>query len=243
MRRRSHQIEDALSFGGRVPAAVGLLMSITVLASVASVLGLRLGFPLASWLILEPQLVLKGQVWRLLTWILVELQPINLIFAVMVLFWVGRDLTFAWGAQRFLLTYFGLAAASGLGACLIGLAFPAARAEFWSGPWPLIDAMVVAWALLNPDRQIMLWFVLPVSGRTLLYITIGGTLAFTIYVGLAALVPHLLAEGLMLAYANEVFGRRLLQRYRLWSFERRARSRRLKLVGKRNGGGPTNWLN
>jgi membrane associated rhomboid family serine protease len=244
MRRRSRQIEDALSFGGRVPAATGFLMALTVLLSIASVLGAKFGAAFPSWLVLQPELVWSGQVWRLVSWIFVELQPINLIFAVMVLYWVGRDLTFAWGTRRFLLTYFGIAAGAALATCLLARVFPGFLAgAVWSGPWPIIDAMVVAWALLNPDRQIMLWFVLPVSGRGLLYLTIGGTLAFTIWVGLVALLPHLLAEALMLAYANEVFARRLLQRYRLWGFERRARTRRLKVVGRRDGGGPPTWLN
>ena len=56
--------------------------------------------------------MLQGEVWRLVTWVLFELDPLGLIFAALALFWFGGELVRVWGPGRFLLTYFAIAAAS-----------------------------------------------------------------------------------------------------------------------------------
>ncbi|HEY6105888.1 MAG TPA: hypothetical protein VIV59_07895, partial [Anaeromyxobacteraceae bacterium] len=59
-----------------------------------------------------------------------------------------------------------------------------------------LDALAVAWALLFPGRSILLMAVLPVSGRALLWLTVGGTALFAVFYGVGLYLPHLLAEGL-----------------------------------------------
>ena len=55
---------------------------------------------------------------------------------------------------------------------------------------------MVAWALCFPDRRLLFMFALPVSGRALLWLTVGGTALYAAFYGLAPYLPHLLAEGL-----------------------------------------------
>ncbi len=227
--RPARRFGQALTFGGRVPAAVGAIITITVVATFVGVIGHRNGLPLLAATVFAPELVWRGEVWRLVTWIFVfpDPVPLPLVFACLMLYWFGRDLAFHWGERRFVLVYLGIAAAAAAVTCLLSLAWPSLGGVLYAGAWPVVDALVVAWALLFPDRQIFIWFALPVSSRALLYVTIGGTLLYAVWGGLAGFgsyVPHLLGEGMMLLYVQGRPGR-LLRKVRWRPFERLRRSR------------------
>lgn len=190
--RPARRLGEALTFGGRVPAAVGGLLLAVILASIAG----ALQPPLRSAGALSPELVWQGEGWRLFTYAFFETDPFGLVLGGLVLWWCGRDLSLAWGGRRFLLAFPGIAAAAAAATCLAALAWPGLMAMVAVGPWPVVDALVVAWALRFPGRQILLWFALPVSGRLLLWFTVGGTALYALFFGLAPYLPHLLAEGL-----------------------------------------------
>ncbi len=96
--------------------------------------------------------------------------------------------------------------------------------------------------MIFPDRQILFMLALPVSGRALLWLTIGGTVLYAIFGSLGAYVPHLTAQLLMLAYARGWSVRGLWQSLRIKGYERRARRRasHLKVVKKQD---PPRWMN
>jgi membrane associated rhomboid family serine protease len=235
----SRRTGNPFAFGGRVPAAVGGLLAATVVVSLAAVVGERNGFPLLQLFVLAPQAVWGGEVWRLATWVLVETEPLNLLFGGLVLFWFGRDLVEAWGERRFLATYFGIAAAAGALTCLAALAWPALQTYRFTGFWAAVDALIVAWALIHPFRQILLFFALPVSGKTLLWITVGGTVLFALFAGVAAFVPHLLAEGVAWVWVSGKGPGQWLRRLRLPRLRRRGRFE----VIRADRDPDRNWLN
>lgn len=241
--RRGPSPLDTLTFGGRVPSAVGGLIagvvSVSLLAALAGAGGL---------LALVPILVLDGQVWRLLTWTLLERGPLNVLFAGLTLFWFGGDLCRAWGPRRFLATWFGLGAAAAAATCLLALAAPGLGAAAFDGAWVVLSGMIVAWGLLYPDRQMMFWGVVPLSGRGLVWITVGGTVFFGAFGGLGGILrvaPHLLAEALIALSLRGLSPRGAWQALRIWQGERRLRRRasHLKVVGKGGKGDPPRWLN
>ncbi|HEU4382297.1 MAG TPA: rhomboid family intramembrane serine protease [Anaeromyxobacteraceae bacterium] len=186
------RIQESLSFGGRVPPSVGGLVAAVVLASVAG----ALWPPLRDWAFFSPSLVRGGEIWRLVTYPFVEASPFALLFGGLMLWIFGRDLAFAIGERRFLLAFAGLAAGAAVGTSLLALAWGGLAEGAWAGPWPVIDGLVVAWAVLFPGRQLAFMLVLPLSGRALLWVTVGGTVLFAVFQGVAPYVPHLLAEGL-----------------------------------------------
>lgn len=238
--RRSSSFSELLSFGGRVPAAVGGLIAAIVLASLAGALGRESGLIARAAFI--PAYVLEGQLWRLVTWVFFEREPFSLLFAGLTLYWFGRDLCYAWGTRRFLATFFGIAIAAAVATCLIGwLAWPALLGQAWTGSWIVILALIVAWAMIFPERQILYMMVLPITGRALLWITLGGTLLYAVFLGLRPFVPHFLAQLLMVAYARGWSLRGFWQSLRIRSYERRARRRasHLKVVKK----DPPRWMN
>jgi membrane associated rhomboid family serine protease len=224
--------------GGRVPRVVGLLMGVTLVASVVGAVGARNGFPLLLAGVLTPGLVIDGQVWRLVTWVFFEPEGLALIFGLLGLWWFGRDLYFAWGATRLLATYLGIAAAAGLGTCLVALAWPVLNQVPYWGVWPVVSSLIIAWATLNPNRDVYVYFVLPLRGRNLILVTLGGTLLFALLDGPARFVPHFLAQGFMLAWLNPPEGlQRFWRQARLRSSLRRAP--KLRAVDREE---PPRWL-
>ncbi len=203
-----------------LPAPILILI---VLTAVASIVGAN-WHPLLEYGILSgPAVFEKFQAWRLVTWVFFELHPISLLFACLMLYWFGRDLCSTWGYTKFLAVYFGFAAAVGLATVLFGR-------FIWNqvymfphlGSWPLSEALIIAYASLFPERTINIYFVLPVQGRSLIYITIGGTVLFALFYGFAGFVPHFLAEFFMLLYVGGL--RRAYLRWKLQRMEKQRKS-------------------
>jgi hypothetical protein len=78
-----------------------------------------------------------------------------------------------------------------------------------------LDALVIAWGLNHPFRQILLFFAVPVSGQALVWVTLGGTLLFALFTGVGAFVPHLLAEGIAWLHVSGKGPGQWLRRIRL----------------------------
>lgn len=240
MRRRS-DLAGLFTFGGRVPATVGLFLSIVLVASVAAALNPAL----AAAAVLRPVAVERLQLWRLVTWVVVQPDPGTLVFGGFMLWWVGQQLSYAWSERRFALRVLGTTLFAGTATVLLGLVWPRASAVEHLGMWPLVNALVVAWAMLHPGAQVNVWGVLPVTGRTLALVVTGGTFLYAVYAGVAEFAPHLAALGLAWAQARGAGGGRGLRGARRWWEERaaRRRARHLKVVGKNGSGGRSEWLN
>jgi len=181
--------------GGSLTAPVALLIGATLVASILAAQARGVAF--AG--VLVPGLVFQGQAWRLLTWVLFEQDPLGLIFAGLALFWFGNDLARVWGPGRFLAVYFALAGAAATATCLVTIAWPALGTTVYAGPWAVVDALIIAWALSFPGRNIFVYFVLPLSGKNLVYATLGGTLLFALLGGVGHFVPHFAAQLVTLA--------------------------------------------
>jgi membrane associated rhomboid family serine protease len=177
--------------GGSLPAPIALLIAATFAASI-----LAAQFPGFGQVgALVPAHVATGEVWRLFTWVLFEVDPLGLIFAALALFWFGGTLVGVWGPGRFLATYFVIAAGSGLVTCLFALFLPRLQGAHFIGPWPIVDALIIAFAIYFPGRDIFLYLVLPLRGRNLIYATLAGTLLVALLSGdLTRYIPHFAAE-------------------------------------------------
>jgi membrane associated rhomboid family serine protease len=224
--------------GGSLTAPVALLIGATLLASIvgAQVQGVAFSG------VLVPNLVLQGQVWRLLSWVLFEHDPLSLIFAGLALYWFGNDLARVWGPGRFLAVYFGLAGAAAIVTCLLAIVWPALGMTPYAGPWAVVDGLIIAWALSFPTRNIFVYFVLPLSGKNLIYATLGGTLLFGLLGGISRFVPHFAAQLLTLAVLRgtpvDIWRRlRFEFAYRGW----RRRASRLREVPPRSSGDDSRW--
>jgi hypothetical protein len=114
---------------------------------------------------------------------------------------------------------------AGFLAALLSLAWPELGGYRFTGFWVALDALVVAWGLNHPYRQILLFFAVPVSGQALVWITLGGTVFFALFSlpAAGAFVPHLLAEGLAWMHVTGKGPGQWLRRIRLPRRRRRGR--------------------
>lgn len=191
-----------LSFGGRVPAVVGGLLLLTVLLSCAAAIGVHVGWPIGGLLALIPERVLAGEVHRLLTWTFIETSPLQLIFGLFMLWWLGRDLVGAWGSRRFALVWLGTTLLAAAATCVAGLFFGAVLGAPYVGGLAITEALIIAWGLSFPDRVVRVYFVLPVRGAVIAWGSVALTVAFAIYGGFASFVPALAASAAMLVYMH-----------------------------------------
>jgi len=71
--------------------------------------------------------------------------------------------------------FLGYTVGAGVLTTLLAVVWPDARMIGHLGVWPVANAMIVAWAMLYPDRQVNIWGVLPLTGKTLALVVLGGT--------------------------------------------------------------------
>lgn len=140
------------------------------------------GDQLLMYLVLDRDAFLHGQLWRLVTAPFVHLvtgrEAVNHVVSnLLLIYFFGASLQETWGSRR--LAGFLLAAAFVGEALQLGLdlAIPASFAPMMHTPVTLGSkamgtAALFAWALANPTRQVMLFFVLPLSANAILALTI-----------------------------------------------------------------------
>jgi membrane associated rhomboid family serine protease len=231
-------------FGARFPFAVVFVSGLTVVASLVGAIGWRNGFPLLAEVGLVPALAWSGQVWRLLTWSFFDLDALSLIFAVLIVLFLGRDVCHSWGGRRFLLFYLGTSVVTALCVCLVGwLGWGSVwRASYYTC-WPVVGAMTIVWATMFPSRQILVYFVLPIGGQGLIYVTVIGTLIFAFLHGFDLFLPHFVAMGLAWLYLRGFSARYLWLRFKVATgLAGRWRPSHLRPVAKKEGSEPPRWL-
>ena len=108
-----------------------------------------------AFLSFNRELILRGQIWRLVTFIFLPPSSsiIFILFALYFYYFLGTTLEQRWGSRRFNLYYlFGI-----LGGILGGFLFGYNTNTY------LNMSLFLAFAFLYPDYQIMLFFILPVK--------------------------------------------------------------------------------
>jgi membrane associated rhomboid family serine protease len=189
-----------------MPWAVGLLIAITVVLSLTTAVNERHGGLGFDWLSLQPGLVLRGQAWRLLTWPFLEPSLWSLFFTCLSLYWFGSPLAQLWRSPRFLFVFAAAMTAAGVGTCLIALIDPAVRGANYIGSYAIITGGMVAWGLTFPNNVVRIYFVLPIRGFWMAWLTVALTVGYACYSGWTNLLPEMFTEAVALGW----FYRRLL---------------------------------
>jgi membrane associated rhomboid family serine protease len=228
--------------GVYIPRPVAWLILIVLAMSAGGSLLDRMGIPLvrSSWLSVDQ--VWQGEVWRVVTWAPLDLSPLGLLFGCLLLYFVGPDLLRRWGTRRFLLSFFGGGALVGAITCLIGrYVWRDVAGVPHLGLWPILEGLMIAWAVLFPDRQILVYFALPVAGRNLIVLTVAITVVMAALNGFPLFVPHFTAELAALVYMDVLSVRPWIARGRLALFQRRYRRRTAKLTRIDRDDDPPRW--
>lgn len=130
----------------------------------ALVFVLSLALPgFTSMLVLDPDKIRHGEVWRLLTYIFIPqaMSPLWVIFALWFLWWVGEGTERAMGAFQFTLYFVVGMIGTTIAAFLFG-------SNFSNGM--LITSIFFAFARFYPEEMIYVLFILPVRIKWLAWI-------------------------------------------------------------------------
>lgn len=166
---------------------------------VASILKAIGAFSLVSLLGLSGNGLLSGFVFQLITYPFVELQLMSFIFNSLVVWFIGSELEHQWGTKvylRFLLlTVLGV----GLIYTLVNLIFFFGTPVYFSSLHGLSGinfALLIAYSLLYPDRQMAFMMVFPMRARTFCWILAGIEAYMALFSGIGTAWAHLLAMGI-----------------------------------------------
>ncbi len=116
---------------------------------------------------LDPALVMKGQVWRLFTWVCTNPQSMGifLIFMFLFYYWIGTTLERYWGTFKYNLYMFSGYFFMTVGSMLIYI-ITNAMGNPISMPvstYYINLASFLAFATLFPNVQVMLWMIIPIK--------------------------------------------------------------------------------
>lgn len=132
------------------------------------------GVPLIRYLMLDPGMILKGQIWRVVTWVLMPPSSLSLWTVIMLYLYyqLGSALENAWGDFLYnVYIFFGLIMTV-IGALVSYLLIPGARTMFdlYSGAgYPLISTYYVSlsiflgFAMTFPEQQLLFMFIIPIK--------------------------------------------------------------------------------
>jgi membrane associated rhomboid family serine protease len=171
---RSSYQRVTFSFGGPLTTAVKALLVATVAVFFCQALSRRLfDFGLEPVLGLVPFLVFhKGFVWQIVTYLFLHAGLFHAVFNLLALWMFGCELERIWGTRFFAKYFFVCGIAAGLSAALITPNSPIPTI----GASGAIYGILLAYGLLFPDRQIMLWFLFPMKAKH--FVVLIGLLAF-----------------------------------------------------------------
>lgn len=242
-RRQSPDLGRFFTFGGRVPASIGLILAAMLLGSVFAWQSAT--FEAATAFV--PDLVRAGEVWRLVSWLFVQRNPFDLLFVGLTFWWLGPQLMYVWGERRFLLRLFGIAAGAAIATTLIALVWLPAR-EPHLGAWPVLGALVIAWAMFYPDRPVNIWGVLPITGKMLALLWVFGTVLYALAAragGFGAYMIHFTAYGIAFALARGLSPGAWLRdaQRKMQERDARRRAKHLKVIRRNGEDDRSRWMN
>jgi len=114
--------------------------------------------------------LLHGQVWRLVTFVLIpeSTSPFYLLITCYFYYWIGSTLERQWGTAKFTTYYLSGMLLTVVGASIVslitGYSIPVYGANYVN------FAMFMAFALLYPDAQVLLFFIIPIKVKYLAYV-------------------------------------------------------------------------
>jgi membrane associated rhomboid family serine protease len=117
---------------------------------------------------LVPERLFNGlYLWQLVTYLFVHGGFWHIFFNMFVLWMFGSELERTWGSKEFLKFYF----IAGIGAGLFNVLFSLLSPSAWKvpviGASGAIYGVLVAYAMLFPERLVYIWFLIPVKVKYL----------------------------------------------------------------------------
>jgi len=142
---------------------------------------------ITRWFALMPLSSGDFKIWQLITYQFMHADISHIFFNMFALWMFGMEIENLWGSKKFLYYYL----TCGAGAGVLQLLF-ASQPAATIGASGAIYGILVAFAMFFPDREIYLYFVLPVKAK---YLIIGYVLFEFLSIGSISYVAHLVHFG------------------------------------------------
>lgn len=160
MRKLSDAIDRFCALHPRL--AIPGLMRYIVGANIATYFLDLLSQGSLSFLAMSPAAVLHGEVWRIVTYVLLPTSGgIWLLLSCLFYYWLGETLERIWGSAKFTVYYLSgtllTALASILAYLIDGISVPVYGATYVN------TALFFAYALYNPDAMVRIYFIIPIK--------------------------------------------------------------------------------
>lgn len=169
----------------------------------------RTGVNIAAWLYFDKAAILKGEVWRVISFVFVPETYNPFTFALSLYFYwlIGNSLENTWGSFKFDLFYL----CGVVGAIVSGFITGYATVDY------LHLSLFLAFALLYPDHQLLIFFFLPIKVKWLAIIDLVGLVLLFIF------SPWVERIALLVALFNVAlfFFATWLRSFRVWNRRRK----------------------
>ena len=121
-----------------------------------------MGMGISSLIYFDPAYIIRGQVWRIFTWIFIpsSTSPIWFLFFVLLYYSIGRELEYQWGSFKFNVYYL-------LGMIFSIVAFFIGGSNFIITAHYINLSLFLAYAALFPNRQFLLYGIIPIKVKYL----------------------------------------------------------------------------
>ncbi len=124
-------------------------------------------------LTLEPRLILQGQVWRIVSWLLIP-PSVNILFLIFFLscyYFIGTSIEQAIGTFRYNVYLIGGLLCTLVGAFILYLVYllvagiPVTGIGFYFGTEYVTMSLFMAFAVIYPESQFRLYFIIPFKAK------------------------------------------------------------------------------
>ena len=125
-----------------------------------------------TWLTLEPGLILRGQIWRIISWVLIPPTSnlISIVFLVLLYYSLGSALEHTWGTFRYnvyifsgiLFTVIAVFGLCGYFYFRYGVEIPLSSVGLVSTNYVTMS-IFLAFAAIYPDMEVLLYFIIPIK--------------------------------------------------------------------------------
>lgn len=184
-----------------------------ILASILKAIG---AFSLVQYLGLSASGLFSGFIFQLITYPFVEIQLMSFLFNALIVWFIGSELERMWGMKIYLRFLLITVVGVGLIYSLVNLLFFFGTPIYFSSVYGLTGinfALLIAYSLLYPERQMAFMMIFPMKARTFCWILVGIEAYMAIFTSFRTAWAHLLAMGisfLIIYFQNNPFVKKAL---------------------------------
>lgn len=202
-------------------------------------------FSLVSILGLSASGILSGLIFQFLTYPFIETQFMGILFNSLILWFIGSELESQWGTKVYV--RFLLITVLSVGLIYTGVSFAFLYGTYvYSAPIHGLSginfALLIAYSLLFPDRQMSFMMIFPMRARTFCWILVGIEAYMAIFSSITNSWAHLLAMGvsyLIVRFQNKSLVRNMLNA--TWAPKKKQRKNHLHVVKDDDKEPPKYW--